>query len=66
MTVTPTTQENNIQWLEISDLEIDPSRTYVFAGLGVKIAYRVSVHGSFGMCAHPRVDGTPYVSYKLS
>ena len=35
-------QENNIQWLDLSNLQMDPSWTYTLAGLGVKLAYRVS------------------------
>lgn len=42
VTVTLTKQENGLQWLHLSDLEMDLTRIYIFAGLGVKIAYRVS------------------------
>jgi hypothetical protein len=35
-------QENNIQWLDLSNLQMDPSWTYTLAGLGVKLAYQVS------------------------
>ncbi|KAG9308956.1 hypothetical protein JVU11DRAFT_11258 [Chiua virens] len=41
---TALTMQNTLQWLDLSDLEMDPSRTYIFAGLSVKIAYRMGLH----------------------
>jgi hypothetical protein len=37
-------QENNIQWLDLSNLQMDPSWTYTLAGLGVKLAYQMGLH----------------------
>lgn len=45
-------QENNLTWLDLSDLLMDLSRPYVFAGLGARLAYRVSA--SYTMLNHPR------------
>lgn len=42
MIATPVGQANNIQWLDLSNLQMDPSWTYTLAGLGVRLAYRVS------------------------
>ncbi|KAH0837784.1 hypothetical protein J3R83DRAFT_5964 [Lanmaoa asiatica] len=36
--------ENNLEWLDLSDLLMDPSRPYIFVGLGVKLAYRMGLH----------------------
>ncbi|KAG6380611.1 hypothetical protein JVT61DRAFT_4977 [Boletus reticuloceps] len=35
---------NNIQWLDLSNIQVDPSWTYTLAGLGVKLAYRMGLH----------------------
>ncbi|KAF9225168.1 hypothetical protein BS17DRAFT_879292 [Gyrodon lividus] len=33
-----------VQYLDLSDLQMDPSRTYVFIGLAVKLGYRIGIH----------------------
>lgn len=35
---------HNVQYLELSDLEMDSSRSYLFIGLAVKLGYRIGVH----------------------
>lgn len=54
-------QANNIQWLDLSNLQMDPSWTYTLAGLGVKLAYRVSTSCTISNVRSFRADGTPYV-----
>lgn len=50
-----TRQENNIGWLDLSNLQMDPSWTYTLAGLGVKLAYRVSASWTIShLCLSPR------------
>ncbi|KIJ13816.1 hypothetical protein PAXINDRAFT_170130 [Paxillus involutus ATCC 200175] len=33
-----------VQYLDLSDLQMDPSRAYVFIGLAVKLGYRIGIH----------------------
>ncbi|KAG2066960.1 hypothetical protein BDR04DRAFT_1105799 [Suillus decipiens] len=33
-----------VQYLELSDLEMDSSRSYIFIGLAVKLGYRIGLH----------------------
>lgn len=40
--VTLLKQENNLTWLDLSDLLMESSRPYVYVGSAVKLAYRVS------------------------
>ncbi|KIK94386.1 hypothetical protein PAXRUDRAFT_783296 [Paxillus rubicundulus Ve08.2h10] len=35
-----------VQYLDLSDLKMDPSRAYVFIGLAAKLGYRVNLHGA--------------------
>ncbi|KIJ66602.1 hypothetical protein HYDPIDRAFT_26938 [Hydnomerulius pinastri MD-312] len=33
-----------VQYRDLSDLAMDPSRTYIYIGLGVKLGYRIGIH----------------------
>lgn len=45
-------QANNIQWLDLSNLQMDPSWIYTLAGQGVRLAYRVSASLTDSTCFH--------------